>query len=192
MSKISNIRELHPDELLLKGIAEGNSTELAKVYKLYYPSVAHMIISNHGSEDEAKDIFQDALMVIYNKANQGDFELSSKLSTYLYAICRRMWLKRLSKSSSTNLHNDLSDIENTIFSEEDMETQKEREIKFLQMDSALQQLGEPCKTIIEDFYIRNLSMIQICEKFGYTNPDNAKTQKYKCLQRLKKLFFNSK
>ncbi|RZK15573.1 MAG: sigma-70 family RNA polymerase sigma factor, partial [Flavobacterium sp.] len=53
----------------------------------------------------------------------------------------------------------------------------------------LDHLGEPCKTIIQDFYIHNLSMQDICEKFGYTNTDNAKTQKYKCLQRLKKIFF---
>jgi hypothetical protein len=50
-------------------------------------------------------------------------------------------------------------------------------------------LGEPCKTIIEEFYLNSRSMQEICEQFGYTNADNAKTQKYKCLQRLKKLFF---
>jgi DNA-directed RNA polymerase specialized sigma24 family protein len=67
---------------------------------------------------------------------------------------------------------------------------EEKDRQFLMMDKALLQLGEPCKTIIEDFYIYNKSMQDICEKFGYTNADNAKTQKYKCLQRLKKLFFS--
>lgn len=192
MSKISNIKELHPDDLLLKGIAEGNSSALARVYKLYYPSVAHMITSNHGNDDEAKDIFQDALMVVYDKVSKGDFVLSSKLGTYLYAVCRRMWLKKLSKTSSTDLYANVSDVEDKLFTSEDLDQHTDQELKFSQMDVALSQLGEPCKTIIEDFYIRNLSMIQICDKFGYTNPDNAKTQKYKCLQRLKKLFFNSK
>jgi DNA-directed RNA polymerase specialized sigma24 family protein len=60
------------------------------------------------------------------------------------------------------------------------------------MEGALGELGEPCKTIIEDYYIHGRSMQEICEKFGYTNADNAKTQKYKCLQRLKKLFFQQK
>lgn len=192
MSKISNLRELHSDELLLKGIAEGNSKDLAQVYKLYYPSIAYMIISNHGSEDEAKDIFQDALLVLYDKVSNGTFELSSKLSTYLFAVCRRMWLKKLTKGSSEFANSDLSTYEETLFSEDDLEEQEELEVKFSQMESAMAQLGEPCKTILEDFYIRNMSMTQISDKFGYTNPDNAKTQKYKCLQRLKKLFFTSK
>ncbi len=50
-------------------------------------------------------------------------------------------------------------------------------------------LGEPCRTILEDFFIRGYSMQQITDKMGYTNADNAKNQKYKCLLRLKKIFF---
>jgi DNA-directed RNA polymerase specialized sigma24 family protein len=76
--------------------------------------------------------------------------------------------------------------------EPDMANHEEKDQQFLLMDKALLQLGEPCKTIIEDFYIHNKSMQDISEKFGYTNADNAKTQKYKCLQRLKKLFFQQK
>ena len=72
-----------------------------------------------------------------------------------------------------------------------MEQHEQKDMQFDKMKVALESLGEPCKTIIEDFYIHNHSMQEICEKFGYTNTDNAKTQKYKCLQRLKKIFFQS-
>ena len=75
--------------------------------------------------------------------------------------------------------------------EDDLERHEEKDRQFAIMESALLQLGEPCKTIIEDYYMQNKSMQEICEKFGYTNADNAKTQKYKCLQRLKKLFFQA-
>ena len=59
------------------------------------------------------------------------------------------------------------------------------------MNQSLVELGEPCATLIKDFYIQKLSMDDIAEKFGYTNADNAKNQKYKCLQRLKKCFFEN-
>lgn len=55
----------------------------------------------------------------------------------------------------------------------------------------MENLGEPCKTLLKDFYVYKLSMDEISEKFGYTNSDNAKTQKYKCLQRLKRYFFET-
>lgn len=73
----------------------------------------------------------------------------------------------------------------------DLSEHEELEQNILKMSSSLQELGEPCKTLIEDFYVQQLSMDQIAEKFGYTNSDNAKNQKYKCLQRLKKLFFDT-
>jgi len=73
--------------------------------------------------------------------------------------------------------------------ENDLEVHEIRDLQFSKMEESLLMLGEPCRTIIQDFYMQNKSMQEICDKFGYTNPENAKTQKYKCLQRLKKLFF---
>jgi RNA polymerase sigma factor (sigma-70 family) len=54
------------------------------------------------------------------------------------------------------------------------------------IEQALEKLGEPCKTILTDYYFRKLSMQDIAEKMNYTNADNAKNQKYKCFNRLKK------
>jgi hypothetical protein len=57
------------------------------------------------------------------------------------------------------------------------------------MDRALKSLGEPCKSLLEGFYLQKMDMQALASEFGYTNADNAKNQKYKCLMRLKKLFF---
>ena len=75
--------------------------------------------------------------------------------------------------------------------EEEIIDFEDRENSFLLMKKALENLGEPCRSILEDFYIKDLNMEDIRLKFGYTNSDNAKNQKYKCLQRLKKIFFTN-
>nr|WP_305120582.1 sigma-70 family RNA polymerase sigma factor [Pedobacter sp. SYSU D00382] len=160
---------------------------LNKLYTGYFPMILQFILNNNGDEDDAKDVYQEGIIVLYNKIRSGDFELSSKLKTYLYSVCRRIWLKKLTQNSRKT--SNVSDFEDVISVESDLEVHEERDRQFEKMQSALIHLGEPCKTIIQDFYIHNLSMQDICEKFGYTNTDNAKTQKYKCLQRLKKLFF---
>lgn len=151
-----------------------------------------MIIVNSGSHDEAKDIFQDAVMVLYDRLIQGNFELNSKLSTFLYAVCRRLWLKQLTGRGISAKTTDISDLEDILLVEDDIEKHEIMESNFAQMRAALNKLGEPCKTLLKDFYIADMSMLQIKDKFGYTSTDNAKTQKYKCLQRLKRLFFNTK
>ena len=177
------------DREVVLGILNNSDDALNKLYVGYFPMILQFILNNNGDEDDAKDVYQEGIIVLYNKIKSGDFELSSKLKTYLYSVCRRIWLKKLSQQSKKT--NNISDFEDVISTDVDIEDHEQKEEQFDKMQSALLHLGEPCKTIIQDFYINNLSMHDISEKFGYTNTDNAKTQKYKCLQRLKKLFFQS-
>lgn len=187
----NKIKHLKPtDSEIILGILNNSSLILKHLYLEYYPMVLNLILTNNGNEDDAKDIYQEAIIVLHGKIKSGDFELSSKLKTFIYSVCRRLWLKRLSFKSK--FEGDIKDYEDYLPVEEDIELHVEKDKQFEQMHEALGSLGEPCKTIIEDFYIKNLTMQDICEKFGYTNADNAKTQKYKCLQRLKKIFFNRK
>ena len=73
--------------------------------------------------------------------------------------------------------------------EDDLEMHEKRQLDFNIMENAMSKIGEPCKSLLEAYYIQKKQMQQIAAEFGYTNADNAKTQKYKCLVRLKKLFF---
>ncbi|MES2107146.1 MAG: sigma-70 family RNA polymerase sigma factor [Bacteroidota bacterium] len=189
MSKETNSGTPTDNEVIL-GILNNSENVLKRLYIAYFPMILQLVINNNGNSDDAKDIYQEAIIVLYNKVKTGDFELSSKLKTYIYSVCRRLWLKRLSQMNRYG--GDIKDFQEFLVVDDETEKNNERDIQFNKMGSALQQLGEPCKTIIEDFYINNKSMQEICEEFGYTNADNAKTQKYKCLQRLKKLFFQQK
>ncbi|TKC06131.1 RNA polymerase sigma factor [Pedobacter frigoris] len=177
------------DREVVLGILNNSEDALNRLYAGYFPMVLQFILNNNGDEDDAKDVYQEGIIVLYNKIKSGNFELSSKLKTYIYSVCRRIWLKKLSQQSRKT--SNIADFEDIIAVEDEVEQHEEKDRQFEKMQSALVHLGEPCKTIIQDFYINNLSMQDICEKFGYTNTDNAKTQKYKCLQRLKKLFFQS-
>jgi RNA polymerase sigma factor (sigma-70 family) len=183
MNEINN-----SDEFIIAALRNNDDSVLNVLYKLYFGSINHFIITNSGSEDDAKDVFQEAIIVFYQNIRNQNFELNCKIKTYLYSVSRLMWLKRIKKASA--IVGNITDFEGFIaIDESDAAVIEEKEIQFHKMSAALNELGEPCKTLIEDFYIKQLSMSQISEKFGYTNSDNAKTQKYKCLMRLKKLFF---
>ncbi len=177
------------DNEIILGILNDSKDILNRLYKSYFPMVLQLVLNNNGNEDDAKDVFQESVIVLYNKVKSGNFELNSKLKTFIYSVCRRLWLKRLN-AQSRNVRN-IEDFSEFIPVEDDLEKHEEKDRQFQMMEQALKQLGEPCKTIIEDYYLQSRSMQEISEKFGYTNADNAKTQKYKCLQRLKKIFFQS-
>lgn len=175
------------DQALLKGLAENDRRSVEGIYQQHYSMIQALVINNNGTSDDARDIFQEALIVLYEKARSGTFELHAQLKTYLYAVSRRLWLKKLQEGR--RFSRDLANAEETIAVSEDLEMFENRNAEFDLMESALSQLGEPCKALIEAFYLQKKNMSDIATEFGYTNADNAKNQKYKCLMRLKKRFF---
>lgn len=188
------IKVHYSDQEYLLGLQTNNQKILHSLYKNHFPMILKMILNNSGTESEAKDVFQESIIVLYRNANSENFQLRCSVQTYLYAIAKRLWLKQLHKGAGISKWNNEMDEENDgihLF-QSDIELHQEKENQFRQLGESLAQLGEPCRTLIEDFYIRKMDMEELAEKFGYTNSDNAKTQKYKCLQRLKKLFFLSK
>ncbi len=175
------------EQALLKGLAENDSRAIEAIYKDNFNMVQSFIINNNGSYDEARDIFQEAMIALYEKAQTSSFVLTCKINTYLYSICRRLWLKRLQQLGRYS--NQVYNLEETVPVEEELEIHEKRNAEFAIMDRALNSLGEPCKSLLEGYYVKKQDMQALAKEFGYTNADNAKNQKYKCLLRLKKLFF---
>lgn len=186
-------RPVLTDDELLAGLANGSDEVLNQLYRRYFPMVLHFITTNNGSEDDAKDIYQEAIVVLYEKVRGGSLELYCQLKTYIYSVSRRLWLKQLAQRNRYMVR-DIETPAGEDFAgqqlDDDFIDHEERDRQFNLMADSLARLGEPCRTLLEDFYIQHLSMQEITEKFGYTNADNAKTQKYKCLMRLKRLFFS--
>lgn len=176
------------EQALLKGLAHNDSKAIETIYKENFNMVQSFILNNNGSYDEARDIFQEAMIALYEKAQTESFVLTCQIKTYIYSICRRLWLKRLQQLGRYTTQVD--SMEETIAVAEDMEAHEKRNVEFAIMDRALNSLGEPCKSLLEGYYLKKMDMNALAREFGYTNADNAKNQKYKCLMRLKKLFFS--
>ncbi|MCC6635313.1 MAG: sigma-70 family RNA polymerase sigma factor [Chitinophagaceae bacterium] len=175
------------EELLLKGLAENNSKAIETIYKQNFKIVQAFILNNNGSYDEARDIFQEAMITLYEKVQTESFVLTCKINTYVYSVCRRLWLKRLQQLGRYS--NQIDGFEETLQVEDEIEAHERKNTDFAMMEKALNSIGEPCRTLLESFYIKKIGMQELAKQFGYTNADNAKTQKYKCLLRLKKIFF---
>ncbi len=175
------------EQLLLRGLVNNDSKSIDTIYKDNFNMVQAFILNNNGTYDDARDIFQEAMITLYEKAKSESFVLTCQIKTYIYSVCRRLWLKRLQQMGKYITSSE--GLEETVPVEEDLEIHEKRNVEFAIMERALGSLGEPCKSLIEAYYIHKKGMTDIAVQFGYTNADNAKNQKYKCLMRLKKLFF---
>lgn len=175
------------EQALLKGLANNDTKAAEIIYKENFKMIQSFVLNNNGTYDDAKDIFQEAMIVLYENAKNERFALTCKITTYVYSVCRRLWLKRLQHLN--RFVAPVENIEETVQVDEDIELQERRNADFAIMERTLGNLGEPCKSLLEAYYLQKKDMADIAATFGYTNADNAKNQKYKCLMRLKKLFF---
>lgn len=165
------------DSEVIERLCRGDEKALDYLYKKHYRMMTHLIIKNSGSEQEAKDIFQDALIVLWQKSTSGSLILTSKISTFLYSICLNLWRKELERKS--RLSNETKD------GEEFQDIEKQEKIKII--NECIDQLGDTCKSILTYHYFDGLSMTDIAEKMGFANTDTAKTKKYKCKKKLDEL-----
>src|SRR3712207_199119 len=92
---MKNQPNLHPDKELLEQLKNEQAAAYHLLYKAYFPSIAYYIRQNKGNMADAEDIFQEAVIVFLGKIRYGNFRLSSSIKTYLHAIARNFWLKRL-------------------------------------------------------------------------------------------------
>ncbi len=175
------------EQALLEKLANRDTNAIEAIYKENFKMARNFILSNNGDHDDAKDIFQEAMIVLYEKSRSENFTLTCQIKTFLYSVCRRLWLKKLQQSGQlTTL---VEGMEETTGVEEDLELRQKENHDFAIMEKAMESLGEPCKSLLEAYYFEKKGMDEIAEQFGYTNADNAKNQKYKCMVRLKKIFF---
>jgi RNA polymerase sigma factor (sigma-70 family) len=162
------------DIQILQKVKNGDESALDYLYKKNYKMMTRIIITNNGTEDEAKDIYQEAIVIFWQKARQDGFVLTSKISTFLYSICQNLWRKELErKSKLTSEMKDGKEYNNF--------DQEERNNIIYQ---TINSLGETCKKVLTLYYFDNLSMQEIAERLGFANSDTAKTKKYKCKKEL--------
>jgi RNA polymerase sigma factor (sigma-70 family) len=162
------------DSETLQRIRKGDETALEYLYKEHYRMMLRLVTKNSGTEEEAQDIYQDALIVFWQKVQKPDFQLTSKISTFLYGICQNLWRKELERKSRLSREEKDGQVIN--------EMDKEERVKIINI--CLSKLGETCRKVLSYYYFDGMSMQEIAEILGFANADTAKTKKYKCKKEL--------
>lgn len=136
--------------------------------------MTRLVLNNNGTEDEAKDIYQDAILIFWQKAKNPEFQLTSKISTFIYSICQNLWRKELERKS--RLSGEIKE------ESEVLDFDRQERIKII--NQAIQSMGDTCRKVLTHYYFDNMSMSDIAKKMGFANADTAKTKKYKCKKEL--------
>lgn len=177
------------DKYLIAGLLEEDYHTLKKIYSDYYPLVYNYILSNSGSEEDAKDIFQDALVVIFMKARKNPDFLTSGFGTFLYSTSRILWLRIINNKNWQNRY--IEDYENDLHGEDDTIIQDliEMEKRKLVMKH-FRMMGEECRELLE-LAIDGTPLELIKEIMGYSSVQYVKNRRLNCKNLLVRKIRNS-
>lgn len=141
-----------------------------------------MVLNNNGSVLEAEDVFQEAMVVLYRKIRENDFELTSSLNTYLYAIARLIWLKELdSKKRKKTDVKEFSDLDKS--EEESLLATIELNEKLKLFRQIFDELSENCKRILRMF-LNGIAIAEITKIMGYSSDQHTKNRRFRCKKTL--------
>lgn len=152
------------------------------LYRQYFGLIESLVINNNGQQEDVKDVFHDGLIVLFNAVKKEGFRLSSTLKTYLYAICRNVWLMKLRKNKRETTLEDYHEhipLEGGLL---DTLLQNEKKAQVVQL---MKKLGEDCRRILELFYYNRMKMAEIMRVFNLGSEQAAKNKKSNCLRKLR-------
>jgi|SRR5688572_1866008 len=140
------------------------------------PSVKKYMNANNGTNDDAKDIFQDALVILYKNVQDKNFALTVPLASYMHGIVKNLWLQELRRRNKIPVTEEQIEVSEVIITEER---------NFAIAKAAFNLLGEKCKKLLIMFYFNKKSYKELASFLGFGDERTAKNQKYRCLQKAK-------
>lgn len=182
---------LHPDQKYIDALLHNDPVLLEELYQKYAGKIKWMIIQNNGTETDAADIFQEALISIYNKAQTTGFQLTCPLDAFLHLICKNKWINTLNKRKTQKVTNTDTEGFNNIGEDnfklaEDCVLQQERSNL---LREKLQEMGESCKNLLQLSW-SGLSMDEVAAKLNISYA-YARKKKSECMAKLISLVKNS-
>jgi len=145
----------YSDEAILEGLRLRSDYIINFVYKEYFPLIRFLISDNGGTGEDAEDIFQDGIIIIYNKINLNQLTLTSSFKTYMYSVCRNLWLQKLNKRKA--IFERLTDVEEYLDLSDDL--QKDGTIEEVEMQRIIQvhflSLQDDCQKVLR-LFVKNI------------------------------------
>jgi RNA polymerase sigma factor (sigma-70 family) len=171
-------------ERLLEGLRKREHKILSEIYSQYYPVVLRYIMRNSGNESDAKDVFQESLIVIYKLAEEKSFAIKEDFGAFIMGISKRIWLKQIRSNSIHERY--VNQSEQTEVEEHISDEELESEHKLALIRRHIVNLGEDCRKVLM-WSAEGIKNEDIAKKLGYKSEKVIRSKKYKCKEALLKL-----
>lgn len=171
------------EDNLLNGLRGGDPKAYKQLYKDHYIMIKSFVLKNNGNDTDAQDLFQESLISFIQNIRKKDFQLSSKISTYIYSIARNKWLYKLRSIKDTD---SISETHHELVSENDLILEKQMlEGKHNLIAELIKTISEDCQKLLLGYYIKKQKLGLLADTLGMTK-SFVKVKKGRCISSLRK------
>lgn len=173
------------DKHIVTLINEGkDSLALSKIYDSCFSKIKNHVRRNAGNLQDAEDLFQDGITILYRYIKTGKYDSNYEIDGFLFIICKNLWVNRVKKDQKIDYTEEIpkNGSQSWEFSDALISHEREKSIK-----SVFSALGDRCKELLTLVIYFDSTMKEVAEKMAFSNEDSAKTQHYKCKQKLVEL-----
>ncbi len=174
-------------EAILKGLKSNDNEVLNFIYRKYFPEIRFFVIKNSGSDEDAQDVFQEAIIIIYKKLRDGVLDLTCSFKTYLYSVCRIVWLKQLEKRKIKK--DGFSDNQVFVDLQEGVDEMAEEQERYKLYQKHFQTLHVDCQTILK-LFLEKVPLKEIASRMNINSEKYLKKRKFQCKEILVKRIQN--
>lgn len=168
---------------LLNGILRNDTVVLQYIYKNFYSKINFFIKKNSGDDDDANDIFQEAIIIIYRKLKNNELLLDCTFETYIYSICRLLWLKHLEKIKIEKENIKDNHEYNDDLYDDSLEKIIDQNERYRLYQKHFENLGKDCQKILQ-LYFDKVPIKNIAQIMDFKSEKYAKKRKFKCKEYL--------
>ncbi|MCF8225365.1 MAG: sigma-70 family RNA polymerase sigma factor [Bacteroidales bacterium] len=171
------------DEEIIHGLRRRDNHVIHFIYSTNFDRVSRMVLSNSCSEDDAEDIFQESLIIIFKRIREEkEFQLTSTFSTYLYSINRLLLLKKLRDSRKMEVGRLDREMEDFIEFEEPPPVQ-DKDLRLAVYQRNLKLIPGDCQEILK-LTVQDLSAREIAEQLGFRSDTYVRKRRHFCKEYL--------
>lgn len=155
---------------ILEGIKSNDRSVIQYVYNKYFSTISSYIKNNGGSEEDAWDIFQEGLIIVYEQSKNGNLELRNTFITYFFTICKYRWLKTLRDKGIKNFdyYGNVKELELIGFDKYDNQFEEvaEKERRLTLYHRNFEKISKECQNLIK-LLAKGFSTDEITKKLKY-------------------------
>jgi RNA polymerase sigma factor (sigma-70 family) len=162
------------------GLRRNDPAVIRALYTRHFPSIKQYVLQNSGTANDAQDVFQEAVTVLWLSVKEGRIVPDADPGGFLYRVAKNKWLDVVRSAA----HRHMKVVHNEQLLERHDEVHDDIEERLVRLRGVYDKLDDKCRQVLDQFYYERKDLATIAQNMG-VEEESIRTIKYRCMMKLR-------